>query len=194
MSSQQEKWDRQYAARPAATARDACTVLHHNLHLLPARGEALDLACGQGGNALLLAEQGLTVTACDISAVALETLTRSAAASGLTIKSWQRDIEHEGLGAEQYDVICVSRYLHRPLCADIAGALKPGGLLFYQTFCEEKPGESGPGNPAYILKTNELLSLFAELTLRFYAECGPLGDPARGNRSEALFVGQRQPR
>ncbi|MFT5575595.1 MAG: tellurite methyltransferase, partial [Bermanella sp.] len=135
-ADQQQRWDTKYAAAVCVSSTAACEVLRSNLHLLPAQGRALDLACGLGANALLLAEQGLRVTARDISSVGLSTLERSAKASGLAIVSEQRDIEHNGVGGGQFDVICVSRYLHRPLCAAISRALNPGGLLFYQTFCE----------------------------------------------------------
>ena len=65
MSAEQDKWDRRYSD-PANEAR-AAQVLSDNLHLLPTQGTALDLACGLGGNALLLARQGLTVEAWDLS-------------------------------------------------------------------------------------------------------------------------------
>ncbi|HEB99563.1 MAG TPA: SAM-dependent methyltransferase, partial [Thiotrichales bacterium] len=65
------KWDARY--RESATAV-ATEVLVENRHLLPAVGEALDLACGLGGNALLLARHGLRTTAWDLSPVAIERL------------------------------------------------------------------------------------------------------------------------
>ena len=193
-NDQQQRWDKKYADAKPVTSAAACEVLRSNLHLLPAKGTALDLACGLGGNALLLAEQGLTVTACDISPAGLRTLAQTAKSHNLPLTTRQRDIEQDGLGEEQFDVICVSRYLHRPLCPAILAALKPGGLLFYQTFCEEKPATVGPNRPDFVLRTTELLTLFAGLRLRYYQECGPLGNPAAGNRSEALFIGQRQTR
>lgn len=189
---QQQRWDKKYAnAKPVSSAA-ACEVLRSNLHLLPPAGTALDLACGLGGNALLLAERGLSVTACDISAAGLNTLAQTAKTRDLPITTLQRDIEQDGLSEVQFDVICVSRYLHRPLCPGILAALKPGGLLFYQTFCEEKPATVGPVSPNFVLRTNELLRLFAGLRLRYYQECGPLGNTAAGNRSEALYIGQCQ--
>src|SRR3569832_2422999 len=61
----QDRWDARYreAGLPGAPA----TVLLENAHLLPREGTALDLACGLGANALLLAERGLTSHAWDIS-------------------------------------------------------------------------------------------------------------------------------
>ena len=187
----QQRWDSRYSAATAVSSAAACEVLRRNLALLPREGRALDLACGLGGNSLLLAEHGLQVTACDISPVALQSLEQTARSSALPVVTLQRDIEQQGLGPEQFDVICVSRYLHRPLCPAIMAALKPGGLLFYQTFCAEKAEGTGPSNPAFILCTNELLTLFAGLRLRYYCEYGRQGDISAGNRQEALYVGQK---
>ena len=52
-------------------------------------GTALDLGCGEGGDAIWLAAQGWTVTATDISQTALDIAARHAAEAGVTV-SWQR--------------------------------------------------------------------------------------------------------
>lgn len=189
MPSSEERWDKRYRDAELANSTGACEVLRKHVHLLPAEGRALDIACGLGHNALLLAERGLNAKACDVSATALAKVEQAAQYHGLTITSEQRDLEAEGLGSEQFDVICVSRYLHRPLCPAIISALKPTGLLFYQTFCAEKL--AGPSNPDFVLQNNELLSLFAPLRLRYYSEYGQLGDVRLGNRNEALYIGQK---
>jgi hypothetical protein len=60
----------------------------------------------------------------------------------------------------------VFRYLHRPLAADIARALAPGGLLLYETFTiRQRDLGYGPGNPAFLLRQGELPRLFAGLDL-----------------------------
>ena len=65
-----EKWNKRY--RGVAGEQQASRVLRENLHLLLASGRALDLACGLGGNATLLAQQGLSVSAWDIADVPLQ--------------------------------------------------------------------------------------------------------------------------
>jgi tellurite methyltransferase len=67
-----EKWNARY--RAAIGERQASRVLKENLHLLPCNGRALDLACGSGGNAILLAQQGLKVDAWDIADVPVAAL------------------------------------------------------------------------------------------------------------------------
>lgn len=189
MSELQAKWDAIY--RKTQPTNQAAEVLRHNLHLLPPQGKALDLACGLGSNALLLAENNLSVDALDISAVALDYLNSSAQEKQLTITTYLCVIGSESLPQEYYDVIVVSRFLDRTLCNAIMAALKPKGLLFYQTFTRNKLDQQGPSNPAYLLDRNELLHLFSPLTLVFYQEFDRIGDLRQGNKNEACYIGQK---
>lgn len=183
-----EKWDRHYHDAGEAIA---AAVLRDNRHLLPKTGEALDLACGRGGNALLLAKHGLHTQAWDISPRVIEQLTAQAALAALPLTACVRDVERQPPAAAQFDVIVVSRFLNRALCAALVSALHPGGLLFYQTFTATKVRPGGPSNPDYLLADNELLRLFADLQLRVYREESAAGDIQQGLRNEALLVAQK---
>lgn len=183
-----EKWDRCYQGEGDIIAAQ---VLRENRHLLPRTGEALDLACGRGGNALLLAERGLQTWAWDISPRAIEQLNAQTAAKALPLMASVRNVEAEPPTAASFDVIIVSRFLNRGLCAALSKALRPGGLLFYQTFTVAKAQPGGPSNPDYLLANNELLELFADLQLRVYREENCLGDIQQGFRNEALLVAQK---
>ena len=169
----------------------ATQVLTDNDFLLPQAGTALDLACGLGANAVFLAKQGLAVTAWDISVVAIDKLTAQAVRQGLNINACQQKIEAASFTECRFDVIVVSRFLDRTLSDAIIGALKPDGLLFYQTFTREKTSPQRPDNPDYLLVRNELLALFSPLRAVFYRENGLIGNPLRGLRNEAQFVGQK---
>ena len=190
MSDLQKKWDARYRNSGSRSAQ-AATVLRDNEHLLPARGEALDLACGLGGNAMLLARAGLQVTAWDLSPVAIAALTQRAAQEGLAMAAEVRDVQAEPPPAAAFDVIVVSYFLQRELAPVLCAALRPGGVLYYQTFVRDKVAAVGPSNPDFLLAENELRDLFSELCLRVYREEGSLGDPLRGLRNEALLVGQK---
>ncbi len=189
-SQLQDKWDNRYraASQPASPPK----VLLENLHLLPSSGQALDLACGLGAGSLLLAEHGLTVDAWDISAVAIEQLTKVANKQQLAIKAVAKNIECSPPEPLRYDVILVSHFLVREMAATLIEALKPGGLLLYQTFTRVAVSENGPSNPAYRLADNELLTLFAPLKLRVYQEEGRLGDVTQGCRDIAMLVGEKK--
>ena len=184
------KWDSHYLANLGATPEPSLVLAEH-AHLLPSSGVALDLACGLGGNALFLARRGLTVTAWDISPVAIEKLEARAQGEGLRITTEVVDVETVPLKSNTYDIVTVSRFLNRSLSHSIVSSLRAGGLLFYQTFTANKMTPSGPSNSAYLLAENELLQLFASLHVRFFREDAHCGDLSIGRRDEAYFIGQR---
>ncbi|MDZ7735460.1 MAG: class I SAM-dependent methyltransferase [Gammaproteobacteria bacterium] len=193
MAPDAERWNERYRALDNSDCPQACEVLEHYRHLLPHRGQALDIACGSGGNALLLAAHGLSTSAWDYSAVAIDKLRQHAEQQDLHIHTEIRDVTAEPPTGGSFDVIVVSHYLERGLCDSIIDALKPGGLLFYQTFTVEKVTDNGPANPDYRLAPNELLSLFAGLRVVFYREEGHLGDLERGFRDRVQFIGCKSP-
>jgi tellurite methyltransferase len=185
--SLQEKWNAIYS-RDDGCSPGPSRVLMENTHLLPNSGVALDLACGLGGNALLMAELGLAAHAWDISDVALHALEKQACGRGLEINTRQCDVESGDLPRESFDVLVVSRFLCRALTSRIISALKPGGLLFYQTYTTERLAEEGPRNPDYLLKPGELFLLFSGLRPLYYREDGIIGDLSLGWRNEAALV------
>jgi hypothetical protein len=80
--------------------------------------------------------------------------------------------------------------LHRPICKHITAALKPNGLLFYQTFHENKLSTTGPSNPKFLLQNQELLKLFSDLKVLFYREDGRQGHVDKGLRDMAYLIAQ----
>ncbi|WP_406510322.1 class I SAM-dependent methyltransferase [Streptomyces sp. NBC_00212] len=134
-------WQDVYAARPAATDPRPNVRLTETVTSLPP-GDALDLGCGNGGDALWLARQGWHVTAVDISAVAVERLAGLARSHGLgdRLTSVQHDLAvqpdlHDSFPQGEFDLIC-AHYLHTPFDLDratvlrrAAHALRVGGQL-----------------------------------------------------------------
>lgn len=189
-SATQHKWDERYRDREVGTVRGA-EVLTAHLHLLPRHGEALDLACGLGTNALLLAEQGLETWAWDLSPVAVEKLADEATRRGVALHAQRRDLSEQPLPEARFDVIVVAHFLERALCPAIAAALKPDGLLFYQTFTRARTDTRGPSNDQFRLGRNELLRLFPTLSVVHYHEEGLIGDTERGLRGVAQLIARR---
>ena len=184
------KWNHIYTQSDQGL-HPAVQVLTENDFLLPQTGAALDVACGLGGNAIFLAEQGLSVTAWDVSSVAIGKLTAYAVQKGLNVNACQQKITANSFKEYSFDVIVVSRFLDRTLSDAIIGALKPDGLLFYQTFTREKTSPRPPNNPDYLLGCSELLALFSPLRVIFYRENALIGEQLRGLRNEAQFIGQK---
>lgn len=183
------RWDQRHAEAEGIGAVPAVLRLH--AAWLPCSGRALDLACGRGAAALWLAERGLDVAAWDYSAVAIERLQDAAQARGLRVDAEVRDLTEQPPPASAFDLIVVSHFLERDLCPAIAAALRPGGLLCYQTFGPMVAGAAGPSNPAFRLAPNELLCLFPTLTVRAYGEPGELAPADGDSRGLAWLVAQR---
>ena len=189
MSSDTDKWDARY--RQARGSSPAQVVLD-NRHLLPASGTALDVACGLGANALLLAEHGLITHAWDSSSVAIDKLRGRARAHGVSVETAVRDVVAHPPGPESFDIIVVTRFLERDLAPQLTRALRMGGLLFYQTFMRTRVSDVGPSNPDYRLADGELLVLFSALQVLVYREEGKAGDVNRGFRNEAMVVARKR--
>jgi SAM-dependent methyltransferase len=186
------KWDLRYQEADPVAARP-CGVLEEYAHLLPARGRALDLACGLGGNAVFLARRGLDTTAWDLSPVAIAKLDDHARTQGLSLCAEVRDVQSLPPEPERFDVIVVSHFLERELAPALVRAMRPDGLLFYQTWTREAVDDRGPQNPTFRLAPNELLTLFRDLRVIVYREEGLIGDTTQGLRNEAWLIAIRSP-
>lgn len=190
--AQRERWDRRHAETPEIGA--PAEVLLRNAHLLPPSGKALDLACGRGANALWLASRSaLSVEAWDFSPVAIARLADAAAARGLRVAALVRDVVAEPPAPDSCDLLVVTHFLERSLGPALRAAVRPGGIVAYQTFTREAVSTRGPSTPEWRLAPNELLGLFGGFVVRAYREEGLLGDTGRGLRDVAYLVAQRAP-
>ncbi|MEL0083627.1 MAG: methyltransferase domain-containing protein [Gammaproteobacteria bacterium] len=136
-------------------------------------GETLDLAAGQGQNGLLLAERGAQVLFIDRNQQSLDHCARRGRLFGDRVRCRQVDLEQPGsapLANQQYAVILVFRYLHRPLMPAIQRALKPGGLLVYETFTTENRQFGRPRRDEFLLQPGELNRWFADWEILHHAE------------------------
>lgn len=135
-------------------------------------GLVLDLACGRGRHARLLAGWGLRVVALDRSREALAVLTDAAHAEELPIAPLRADAETaHGLPFRPgtFAAIVVTRFLFRPLAPVLAALLRPRGLLVYETFTiRQRELGQGPRNPAFLLDEEELPRLFPGLAVERY--------------------------
>jgi len=141
--------------------------LLENLDLLPRAGRSLDVACGRGRHALLLAAAGFPVEAVDRDAGLIDELRATAERLELPIRAEVRDLEAgtADLGTDAYDLVLVFHYLHRPLFPALVRALAPGGLLLYETFTVEQARRGRPKNPDFLLEPGELRRIVAPLVV-----------------------------
>ena len=146
------------------------------LRRLP-QGKVLDVATGRGRHATFLATQGFSVHGIDRNREALESLDAQAQEAGqLPITTEYVDLETNDLqppdlGTERYNVILVFFYLYRPLFPQLLKALKPGGVLLYETFLlENHIHRQHPRRKEFCLETNELLTLLQGFQILHYDE------------------------
>jgi len=136
-------------------------------------GRALDLAAGEGRNALWLAEQGWQVLAVDFSAVAIERAHRLAAERGLEVSWVVADVLSAGLPDRAFDAVLVA-YLHLPapdraaVLARAAAALAPGGTLLVVGHDRSNltEGVGGPQDPALLYTPDEIADAVPGLDIR----------------------------
>ncbi len=130
--------------------------------LLRPGGSVLDLACGGGRHARLLARRGHAVEAVDRDAQALVTL---AGVAGVTTTCADLEGGPWPYAGRRFDAVVVTNYLHRPLFRAIAEALGDRGVLLYETFMRGHGAIGKPSNPAFLLEPGELLTAFGGLTV-----------------------------
>jgi tellurite methyltransferase len=191
-----ERWNERYGQdgfEPFPPAPAQWLVEHEALlRALAERDDAraIDVACGDGRNARYLAELGFAVEAVDVSDIAVAALRAAAAERGLDVDARALDLEHEAPQREAFDVVVCTNYLQRDLFAGLQAALRPGGLLIYETFSRAHVEELGKSfNPAFVLDRNELLTAFAGLRIRHYRE--GVVDRDGSPRGVASIVAQR---
>jgi rhodanese-related sulfurtransferase len=147
--------------------RGPSSWLIDNADLLPHGGKVLDVACGRGRHALLLASAGFDVTAIDRQP-AIDHVRETAARLRLTVNANAIDLETEpppSLGAKDFDLVVVFNYLHRPLMPAIKDAVKPGGRIFYETFTTRQAERGHPKNPDFLLRDGELSELMTPFAI-----------------------------
>jgi SAM-dependent methyltransferase len=204
----QEFWDERYRGKQVWSGRPNPHLVSQLSQLAP--GRALDVGCGEGGDAIWLAEHGWTVSGADISPVALERAAQHAQAAGAAITEriqWrQADLFAEDADPfGTYDLVN-SQYLHMPTDAReravgrLAASTAAGGRLLivaHHPSDLEIPGLR-PNLPELFCTAPELAQLLDprewEIVLAAAPErvvSGPGGDPV--TIKDAVLHARRRP-
>lgn len=155
-------WDEWYAATDLVwSVEPNVFVVEEITRLVQAYGDvtgrrALDLAGGEGRNAIWLAEQGYQVELVEFSPVALDKARRIADKRGVTLTTTLADVTGQ-VNAEPADLVLVCfLQLEKPaLAAALANAARlvaTGGVLLVIAYERDnlERGFGGPQNPAHL--------------------------------------------
>ncbi len=150
--------------------KNASLFLVENINLLP-QGRVLDVAMGEGRNAIYLASLGFKVEGVDISGEAVEIAKKTAMDYSLDISAHVADLEKDTyIAKDSYDVIICFNYLQRSLMPYIKAGLRKGGFVVYETYIIDQVRFGKPHNPDFLLKHNELLDMFRDFRCIRYHE------------------------
>ena len=161
---QREDWDRRYAAVENLWAVKPNRFLVAEAEEL-APGRALDLACGEGQNAVWLASLGWKVTGVDYSEVAIAKAKARAERDGVDVDFVCTDLTAYEPEPDAFDLVLVL-YLHIPsgerrvVLARAAGALAPGGSFVFvgHDLTNLTEGVGGPSDPDLLCTPDEIAS------------------------------------
>jgi len=184
----QKRWDERFKEKKFALGKRANAFLRTHIGLLP-RGKALDIATGEGRNAVFLAQHGFDVDGVDISGIGLKKVEKLAREVEVKIQTVLADLNTYPIERGRYDLIANFYFLDRSLIPKIKKGLKKGGMVIFETYLLEQRALStaGPKNPKYFLKPNELLKLFRDFRILFYRE-GIFKEDARRKAIASLIA------
>ena len=184
MKQDRIKWNEKYLKESFPT--EVASVVKKYSHLAPGK-KALDIAAGNGRNAIFLAQKGFSVDAVDISEVGLSEF----ASKHPNINAICADLDQFEIATAHYDLILDVKFLNRRLFPFIQEGLKPGGIVIFHTLLGSTNIKSTPEHCRdYLLQPNELLHAFLAMRIIYYREAG---DPEMKHSDEmASLVAVRQ--
>ena len=153
-------------------------------------GRALDIGCGEGADAIWLARKGWTVTAIDISEVAVDRARAAAELAGAAVEWMCGDALRTALPASWFDFVSMQypalpKAVGEPAVRVLLDTVRPGGLLlavYHDLDHEHREHMKSQGtDPADYLDADELAQLLSdEFTVELHA-VQPRIDPPPDN-------------
>jgi 2-polyprenyl-3-methyl-5-hydroxy-6-metoxy-1,4-benzoquinol methylase len=139
-------YDDRYRTTPGYFGSEPSTVLREHGDRIKPKGRVLDLGCGEGRNALWLAERGCRVEAVDSSGVGLKRVLTGAEELGVRVRCFLADVRSFTPPRKTYDAILalglVTDLLQseaRELFDRIARWTRKEGLVFVSAFTVDHP-------------------------------------------------------
>ena len=176
------KWNEKYSK--TGHPNEVAEAVKRFYHLAPGK-KALDIAAGNGRNAVFLSQKGFSVDAVDISEVGLSNF----AGKYQNINVICADLDRFAIAPNNYDFIVNIKFLNRRLFPCIQEGLKPGGVLIFHTLLESDNVEKSQEHcREYLLRKNELLHAFLAMRVVYYREGGDTGTGHSGETATLVAV------
>ena len=160
------RWDDRYSRETERFAlRSPRHLVTSHLDLLPPNGLILDAACGTTSTGRYLAARGWRVIAVDVSRAALRLARQRVRKEAAPISFAVMDLVNPWLPESHFDIILNFYFLSRPILPTYRQSLKPGGLLFFETYLRERHT-----NSERYLGSQELRRFFDDWDILHYLE------------------------
>jgi len=163
-----DKWNQRYA-EDSDRKTNPVTLVSDWLPKIPV-GRALDVACGAGRNAILLAQNGFEVDAVDISREGLKRARQTAEERGLSINWIEHDLDESYPFESNYDLIIVMWYVDLGLITRLGKYLAPGAYLVCQEHLVTEQEAIGPTGTNFRVAPGTLREAVSGLDILFYEE------------------------
>lgn len=162
------KWNQRYR-EDSYRKTNPMTFLEKWLPKVPT-GRALDVACGAGRHAILMANAGFHVDAIDISIEGLNLAEERAQLESLDINWIEHDLDQPYKFEQNYNLIVVLWYVNLPLITRLCSCLAPGGYLICEEHLVSKAEVIGPENPNFRVAEGALKKAVTGLSIEHYQE------------------------
>lgn len=165
------QWDQLYQAKEYVYGTEPAKFLTEAVEFLP-RGRAMDIAMGEGRNAVFLAKKGFVVEGVDYSEEALRKAKKLASNHHVVVHTINADLNQYRFKEATYDVMLNIDYLQRSLVPQIKRGLKKGGVVVFETATiDQLKNVKGQAIPVdFLLKPGELKQLFRDFEILVYRE------------------------
>jgi SAM-dependent methyltransferase len=165
-------WNERYGGSSYLFGKEPSLLLRNHLDALR-KGKALDVAMGEGRNAVFLAKNGFAVEGVDCSSVAVEKAKRLATEAGVTVDAKAQNLDFFLMPLMKYDTIVMTYFKPLPrFYSEIKRGLVAGGTVAIEAFLVEQtrkqPSPQLAADECY--RPNELLHALKDFEVLFYSE------------------------
>jgi tellurite methyltransferase len=182
-------WDKRYREGFYEGATEPHGLLKKFWSAIPG-GPVIDIAMGNGRDAIFLAGKGFRVWGLERSGEAIRITREGSVNTGHSIFIISGDAHSLPFRKGSVTCVMVFYFLLKSVMDEVVDLLKKGGILIYETFLKRQNKIDRWRNPEYLLDDGELISYFRTLDLLFYEEAVSSSDGKA--RVVAKYVGRKR--